>query len=67
MKLNRRLPSIKTRVFFGDELGTFHAIDAATGKKKWEFKADAGIISSANFAEIVWYLDPMTTTCIAFH
>jgi len=35
-------------VYLGDEDGIFHAIDRFTGKKLWNFKTDAEIISSAN-------------------
>ena len=38
-------------IYFGDEQGTFHAVDIQTNQKKWIFQADAGIISSANFID----------------
>ena len=31
------------RVFFGDDAGKVHALDAATGKELWGFKTEAGI------------------------
>ncbi len=31
------------RVFFGDDAGTVHAVDAAMGKELWKFKTEAGI------------------------
>lgn len=34
-------------VYCGDEEGTFHAIDRATGKKKWTFAANGEIAGSA--------------------
>jgi outer membrane protein assembly factor BamB len=38
------------RVFFGDEVGVFHCLDAETGRKIWDFDTASGaeIISSAN-------------------
>lgn len=35
-------------VFFGDEDGMFHAVDAKTGRAKWSFATGAEIVSSAN-------------------
>jgi eukaryotic-like serine/threonine-protein kinase len=37
-------------VYVGDEKGTLHAIDAATGTRRWVFHAEAGIVSSPNLA-----------------
>jgi outer membrane protein assembly factor BamB len=38
------------RVYFGDEVGVFHCLDAATGKRLWKFQTETGgeIVSSAN-------------------
>ncbi|MFH1417186.1 MAG: PQQ-binding-like beta-propeller repeat protein [Planctomycetota bacterium] len=38
-------------VYFGDEDGTFHAVDAASGRLKWEFRTEGEIISSPNHIE----------------
>ncbi|WP_166824776.1 beta-alanine-activating enzyme beta-propeller domain-containing protein [Thalassoroseus pseudoceratinae] len=35
-------------IYLGDEDGMFHAIDAETGKRKWQFKTNGEIISSAS-------------------
>lgn len=37
-------------VCIGDVSGVFHAVDAGTGKKKWDFKTKGEIRSSANWA-----------------
>src|SRR5205814_981643 len=37
-------------VFFGDEGGTFHAVDAATGRGRWTFATEDQIVSSANIS-----------------
>ena len=38
------------RVYFGDEFGVFHCLDAQTGKRIWKFETETGgeIVSSAN-------------------
>lgn len=53
-KPNEFLPGFKSSptvtadgVYLGDEEGVFHAIDRATGKKKWTFAAGGEIVSSA--------------------
>src|SRR5258708_3074622 len=38
-------------VFLGDEEGTFHAIDRATGQGRWRFETTAQILSCASFYE----------------
>jgi len=38
-------------VYVGDEDGTFHAIDPATGAGKWKFETGAEIVSCASFYE----------------
>ncbi|MEE8522696.1 MAG: PQQ-binding-like beta-propeller repeat protein [Thermoanaerobaculia bacterium] len=37
-------------VYFGDELGRFHAVDAATGKPRWTIEVDASVTGSANLS-----------------
>jgi len=37
------------RVFVGDDMGVFHAVDAKTGTGIWKFETGDKIISSANF------------------
>ncbi len=37
-------------VYFGDEYGRFHAVDAASGERRWVIEVDAGVTSSANLA-----------------
>lgn len=48
----RSSPGVKDgRVFFGDDFGFVHALDAQTGKKLWKYETEGGaeIISSVNF------------------
>ena len=35
-------------VYFGDELGRFHAVDAASGEPRWTVEADSSITGAAN-------------------
>ncbi len=35
-------------VYLGDEDGLFHALDAKTGERKWQFKTNGEIVSSAS-------------------
>ena len=44
-----RRPCAEGRVYIGDSDGTFYCLDAATGRKLWEFQTDGEIDSSANF------------------
>lgn len=37
-------------VYFGDELGRFHAVDAATGKPRWTIEVDASVTGSVNLS-----------------
>jgi len=38
-------------VYFGDEEGVFHALEAASGRPRWTFETGGEIISSANCAD----------------
>lgn len=38
-------------VYFGDEDGTFYAVDSATGLSKWKFRTGAEILSSPNLVD----------------
>jgi outer membrane protein assembly factor BamB len=38
-------------VYFGDEYGRFHAVDAETGKGRWKVEVDGAISSSANLGD----------------
>jgi len=38
-------------VYLGDEDGVFHALDRATGQKRWTFKTNAEIVSSASVTQ----------------
>jgi len=38
-------------VFAGDDQGTFHVVDAATGKKKWSLETDSEIVGGPTFLD----------------
>lgn len=41
----------KGRIYVGDEEGMFYCVDAATGKKLWNFETTGEITGGANFAD----------------
>lgn len=48
-------------VYFGDEYGHFHAVDAANGERRWVIEAEAGVTGSPNVAST-----PGKEACILF-
>ncbi len=57
-----------TRVFFGDRAGTFHAVDALTGKSEWTFKTGYMILTPASLSEdmqkIIFASEDMRVYCL---
>ena len=52
-KARKSSPSVfNDTVYFGDESGAFHALDAATGEERWVVETGGGIISAIIYADL---------------